>query len=77
MIGDELNKVLINLQNTYFPLHTKELKPESRDRRNFEMIFEGFLNVLCFSKHPKSLKLLYRIIREEKTILKDKLEKSI
>jgi hypothetical protein len=41
------------------------------------MIFEGFLNLLVFSKHPKALKLLYRIIREEKTLLKDKLKKSI
>ncbi len=69
LVGESLTRTLTNLQNNYFPLHTKELKEESRDKRNFEMIFEGFLNVLVFSKHPLALKLLYRVIREERTLL--------
>ena len=77
MIGDMLSKTLNNLQNLYFPIHSKELKSETRDRWNFEMIFEGFLNVLVFSRHPKALKLLYWVIWEEKTLLKDKLTRSI
>jgi len=59
--------------NQYFPLWSHEIKPDTREKRYYEMIFDGILNLITFSKSPHSLKLLFRVIKEDNTLLEHKL----
>jgi hypothetical protein len=63
--------------NQYFPLWSHEIKPDTREKRYYEMIFDGILNLITFSKSPHSLKLLYRVIKEDNTLLEYKLEHAL
>ena len=63
--------------NHYFPLWSYEIKPDTREKRYYEMIFDGLLNLITFCKNPLSLKLLYRVIKEDNTLLEHKLEQAL
>lgn len=41
------------------------------------MIFDGLLNLITFCKNPLTLKLLYRVIKEDKTLLEYKLAQAL
>ena len=72
-IGEVLQSSLFRIMNQYFPLWSHEIKPDTREKRYYEMIFDGILNLITFSKSPHSLKLLFRVIKEDNTLLEHKL----
>lgn len=74
IVGDILCNSLLRIMNQYFPLWSTEIKPDTREKRYYEMIFDGILNLITFSKNPQALKLMYRVIKEDKTLLEHKLE---
>jgi hypothetical protein len=65
-IFDRLKISLKDLQQSYFPISTRELQKQSNEAINFEKLFEGFLDLVDFSKSPQLLSLLYRFLREHK-----------
>jgi len=73
IIGEAIQPAILKIMNRYFPIWSHELKPDTREKRHYEMIFDGITNLIAFSKNPMTLKLLYSVIREEKTLLEDKL----
>lgn len=77
IIGEFLCNSLFRIMNQYFPLWSHEIRPDTREKRYYEMIFDGILNLITFSKNPHALKLLYRVIKEDKTLCEYKLEHAL
>lgn len=76
-IGEMLCNSLFRIMNQYFPLWSHEIRPDTREKRYYEMIFDGIVNLVTFSKNPHALKLLYRVIKEDKTLCEYKLEHAL
>ena len=77
IIGELLRTSLFRIMNQYFPLWSSEIRPDTREKRYYEMIFDGLINLITFSKNPNALKLLYRVIKEDNTLCEYKLEHAL
>jgi hypothetical protein len=77
IIGEVLQPTIFRIMNQYFPLWSHEIRPDTREKRYYEMIFDGLLNLITFCKNPLTLKLLYRVIKEDKTLLEYKLAQAL
>ena len=77
IIGEFLVNTIFRIMNQYFPLWSHEIRPDTREKRYYEMIFDGLINLITFSKNPHSLKLFFRVIKEDKTLLEYKLEHAL
>lgn len=77
IIGEALGGAVLRIMNQYFPLWSYEIKPDTREKRYYEMIFDGILNIISFSKNPQAIKFLYRAIKEDKNLLEHKLERGL
>ena len=77
IIGEALCGAVFRIMNQYFPLWSYEIKPDTREKRYYEMIFDGLLNMISFSKNPQSIKFLFRVIKEDKNLLEHKLERGL
>jgi len=77
IIGEVLCNSINRIMNQYFPLWSHEIRPDTREKRYYEMIFDGLINLIRFSKNTHALKLLYRVIKEDKTLLEYKLEHAL
>lgn len=77
IIGEIIQPAILRIMNHYFPLWSHEIKPDTREKRYYEMIFDGLLNLITFCKNPLTMKLLYRVIKEDKTLLEYKLSQAL
>lgn len=77
IIGETLRQVINRILNQFFPLWSSEIQPDTREKRHYEMIFDGMINLVTFSKNPHALSLFFRVIKEDETLLEYKLEHAI
>jgi hypothetical protein len=64
---DEKRRIYLDIQNKYFPIKTKYLKPNTKEFSDFQLIYNSFLNTFKTVKSFEFLELLFPILREEKT----------